>query len=61
MPYGYIAKDVVNANADREYLTAGYEYTLNGVIGSEVSDWILHENQIVEEIPEEPAEEVPVE
>jgi hypothetical protein len=62
MPYGYIAKDIVSANAEREYLIAGYEYTINGVIGSNVSDWILHnKEEATEELPEEPIEETPAE
>ena len=47
MPYGYIAKDLVKIDVNKEYLVKGYEYTLNGVIGDDISDWILHN---VEEI-----------
>jgi hypothetical protein len=42
MPYGYIAKDIVKIDANKNYLVKGYEYTLNGVIGDDISDWILH-------------------
>lgn len=41
MPYGYIAKDI-NYKGDKSYLEKGYEYTLNGLIGEKVSDFITH-------------------
>ena len=54
MPFGYIAKDM-NHNGDKAFLEKGYEYTLNGVIGEEFSDWAVHAEH--EEVKEEPEEE----
>jgi hypothetical protein len=50
MPYGYFVKDF-NYRGNRNYLEKGYEYTLNGVIGSEVADKIIH-LETKEETPE---------
>lgn len=67
MPYGYIAKDLVKTDVNKDYLVKGYEYTLNGVIGDDISDWILHNVEEVEEevtpeeTPEDPVEETPAE
>lgn len=58
MPYGYIAKDI-NYKGDKEYLVKGYEYTLNGVIPDEVSDFLVHAEVEVKE-DEVPEVEVPV-
>ena len=53
MPYGYIA-NIINKNGDKEYLEAGFEYTLNGVIPESVFDWVIHND--AEDVPETPAE-----
>ena len=41
MPYGYIAKDI-NHKGDKPYLEKGYEYTLNGLVGEKVFDFLTH-------------------
>ena len=53
MPYGYLA-DIMNKNGDKEYLEAGFEYTLNGVIPESVFDWAIHND--TKNVPEAPAE-----
>ena len=40
VPYGYIAKDI-DAKKDKPHLAKGYEYTLNGLIGDTVSDFLV--------------------
>ena len=47
LPYNYIAKDVAKAT-NKEYLVNGFDYTLNGVIGEEVFDWVI---SAAEELP----------
>ena len=56
MPYGYIAKDI-NYKGDKEYLTKGYEYTLNGIIPDKASDFLVHAETNEDEVPE--VEEAP--
>ena len=42
LPLNYIATDLNKANDNKyEYLEKGYEYTLNGVLGDEVLDFIV--------------------
>lgn len=42
MPYGYIAKDISNKEKDKIYLSNGYEYTLNGLVGDSASDFLAN-------------------
>lgn len=58
MPYRYIAKDI-NYKGDKEYLTKGYEYTLNGIIPDKVSDFLVHAEVEAKE-DEVPEVETPV-
>lgn len=68
MPYGYIAGDVVSKHEDKAYLANGYEYTINGLIGDKVSDFLIHNEgeeeggEVEETTPgeeETPGEETP--
>lgn len=47
MPYGYIAKDI-NHKGDKPYVEKGYEYTLNGLVGEKVFDFLTHTTDEVE-------------
>lgn len=49
MPFGYIADEIES----KEYLAAGYEHTLNGLIPDEFSDWITRPTSLVEEKEDE--------
>lgn len=51
MPYGYIASDI-NAKHDKNYLTDGYKYTLNGLIGEDASDFLIHCKENKEDVPD---------
>ena len=50
MPYSYIAK-IMNKSGDKQFLEAGYQYTLNGIIPEKVFDFAIH-NTVVEVTPD---------
>ena len=56
MPYGYIAKDI-NYKGDKEYLEKGYEYTLNGLIGDDISNFLVDVKSEVSEENENESED----
>lgn len=55
VPYKYIAADI-NHNGDKAYLEEGYDYTLNGLIDDKIEfeffDWLIHNKEEIEELPE---------
>ena len=54
MPFGYIADEIES----KDFLAAGYEHTLNGLIPDEFSDWITRPTSLIEEkVDEETSDE----
>lgn len=48
LPFGYISKDM-----KKPYLIKGYNYTLNGVMGEKVSDFLVHAEKEIPAVEEE--------
>lgn len=48
MPYGYIAKDICAKEESKVFLLDGFNYTLNGLVGDEVPDFLIHSEKETE-------------
>ena len=60
MSFGFVAKDLANANNDRQFLVDGYKYTLNGLIEDKIEfdfdGWLVGAEEKSEEPEEQPCE-----